>query len=91
MLSTRTATCRAPSCPVQDAVRVLLEAHADVNVQAENGDSPLHDAAENGHEDVVKLLLDYGANPKLRNRDGKTPMDVADDSVLRTRACGSQW
>ena len=33
------------------------------------GVTPLHDAAENGHIDVVKLLLSFGASINLK--DGK--------------------
>jgi cytohesin len=39
--------------------------------------SPLHEAARNNRTDVVKLLLDQGANPSLANGDGKTPRDLA--------------
>ena len=31
------------------------------------GVTPLHDAAENGHLDVVKLLLSYGASINLKD------------------------
>ena len=57
-------------------MRALLDAGAAVNVQAANGDSPLHDAAENGHTAVVKLLLSRGAVVTLLNGDGKTAAEV---------------
>lgn len=39
--------------------------------------SPLHEAAGNNHPQIVRLLLDQGANPLLKNGDGKTPLDLA--------------
>jgi serine/threonine protein kinase len=32
---------------------------------------------------VVKLLLEYGADPSIRNRDGKTPLDIARERGYR--------
>jgi ankyrin repeat protein len=39
--------------------------------------SPLHEAAGNNQAEIVRLLLDHGANPHLSNGDGKTPLDLA--------------
>jgi len=41
-----------------------------------NGWTPLHEGARAGHEDVVKLLVDRGANINERTREGKgeTPL-----------------
>jgi ankyrin repeat protein len=39
--------------------------------------SPLHEAARNDRVEVVRILLDHGANPSLTNGDGKTPLDLA--------------
>eukprot|EP00571_Detonula_confervacea_P012213 CAMPEP_0172297392 /NCGR_PEP_ID=MMETSP1058-20130122/432_1 /TAXON_ID=83371 /ORGANISM="Detonula confervacea, Strain CCMP 353" /LENGTH=525 /DNA_ID=CAMNT_0013006541 /DNA_START=229 /DNA_END=1809 /DNA_ORIENTATION=+ len=41
-----------------------------------NGWTPLHEGARAGHEDVVKLLVDRGANLNQRTREGKgeTPL-----------------
>lgn len=51
-----------------EIVELLLKAGSDVNDQSGEhcyGVSPLHDAAENGHLDVVKVLLKYGASLNL--------------------------
>jgi ankyrin repeat protein len=29
--------------------------------------SPLHIACENGHMEIASMLLDYGANPNIKN------------------------
>jgi ankyrin repeat protein len=39
--------------------------------------SPLHEAARENHIPIVRLLLDQGANPRIVNGDGKTPLDLA--------------
>lgn len=41
-----------------------------------NGWTPLHEGARGGHEDVVKLLVDHGANINERTKEGKgeTPL-----------------
>ncbi|XP_036891022.1 2-5A-dependent ribonuclease [Sturnira hondurensis] len=59
-------------------VRQLLEEGADVNFQEEEGGwSPLHNAVSVGKEDIVNLLLQNGADPCLRKRNGATPFIVA--------------
>ncbi len=57
------------------AVRALLAHHARVDSQSNpNGWTPLMNAANNGHGDIVTLLLDAGARPDLRSAAGDTPI-----------------
>lgn len=39
--------------------------------------APLHEAAREGHAEIVDLLLESGADPRQRDGDGKTPRDLA--------------
>jgi ankyrin repeat protein len=48
-----------------DAVRLLLDAGANVNDVLSNGESALVVATANAHWDVADLLLDRGADPNL--------------------------
>ena len=44
---------------------------------AQNGNVALHIAAQNGHYEVVDLLLTRGASPNPKNRNGNTPLHMA--------------
>ncbi|HEY2906671.1 MAG TPA: ankyrin repeat domain-containing protein, partial [Vicinamibacterales bacterium] len=60
------------------AVKALLDAHADVN-QPSAGDkvTPILVATINGNFDVAKYMLDHGADPKLAQENGVTPLYAA--------------
>jgi ankyrin repeat protein len=56
----------------------LLEKGANPNTaRAKNLWTPLHQAASRGNARIVSALLARGANSRVRDRDGKTPLDVA--------------
>jgi len=46
------------------------------------GETPLHIAAARGHLEVVELLLSHGGDSQLRNKDQKTPTDLAMNSAI---------
>ena len=59
-----------------EAARLLIENGADVNIEDDNGSTPLHGAAVFGRAEVAKLLVENGANLQARNDDGGTPVDA---------------
>ena len=49
-----------------------------MNAGNEKGETPLHDAVVRGAPDLVRLLLEYGADPRLRSsKSGKDAFDFA--------------
>ena len=55
-------------------VNMMIAANADVN---KKGWSPLHYAATNGHDDIVKILLDHSAYIDAGSPNGTTPLMMA--------------
>ena len=41
-----------------------------------DGWTALHFAAYKGHETIIEILIDRGADAKKKNLDGKTPADI---------------
>ena len=61
-----------------EIVRALVAHGARVNEALPPGGwTPLMLAAMSDQRDIVRLLLDHHADPNLKNRDGKTAMDLA--------------
>lgn len=56
--------------------RLIEEENYDVNDQDNAGNSSLHEAALNGHYDIVKLLLNHGAHVNIQSYEmfGDTPL-----------------
>lgn len=61
----------------KDSVREAIEAGAEVNQQDKQGWTPLNWAAGKGDLEIVKLLLERGADPFLVGRDLRTPQMIA--------------
>lgn len=55
----------------------LLDAGAEINAQDKNGAAPLHRAVRTRCAAAVKLLLQRGADPLLKNKPGSTAFHLA--------------
>lgn len=53
-----------------------LQHGASVNVPDLWRFTPLHEATAKGKCDIVRLLLEHGADAAKKNRDGNTPLDL---------------
>ena len=70
--------------PCVETMKLILHAGCDVNAVNTEGNTPLHLAVKYKPaepedveilRDMLLLLLDIGADPKLENKNGQTPLD----------------
>ncbi|EGX95965.1 ankyrin repeat-containing domain [Cordyceps militaris CM01] len=59
------------------SVELLLKYGTDVNYIGDTGRTVLHDAAESNDGDMVRMLLERGANADLMDKAGITALEVA--------------
>jgi ankyrin repeat protein len=60
-------------------VLALLEYNIDINAVCNDGDTALHYASAQGFLDIIKILVMRGANLYIKDKDGETPGDVAEN------------
>jgi ankyrin repeat protein len=65
----------------KDIIELLLAAEADVNAQDFRGFTPLHYIvmAPDPRRPLVDLLLNHGADPHLKENNGRSPKEFADE------------
>lgn len=61
----------------REKVYKILNKGADINALNDDGDSLLHYFIKDGKIQSVKLLVEFGADTTLQNKDGWPPMHVA--------------
>ena len=62
---------------------ILSLPDVDVDLGDDREFTPLHRAAEDGNKEIVKMLMEAGANPELKNEDDDTPEMIAYDIETR--------
>jgi ankyrin repeat protein len=60
----------------------LLVAGANVNSQDKFGQTPLHKAVKNLNPNIVRLMVKFGANARIKDCDGNTPIDIVNHILL---------
>lgn len=77
----RTPLMFAASGPFPESVQLLLDAGADVNaMDTVEQWSALMFAAAEGQTEVVRILLTNRADPSLKDKDGETALDFAQNN-----------
>jgi hypothetical protein len=64
-----------------DAVKLLLDLHADINAVDDKGDTAMHGAAYGNFPAIVQLLADRGADINIWKRfdtAGRSPLYIAE-------------
>jgi ankyrin repeat protein len=56
---------------------MLAKKGAEINARADSNQTALHVAAEGGHEEVVRALIELRANTGLKDDEGRTALDLA--------------
>ena len=77
--------------PCIETMKLILHAGCDVNAVNTEGNTPLHLAVKFKPEpeeveilrEMLLLLLDIGADPKLENENGQTPLDSCESDEAR--------
>jgi cytohesin len=68
----------AKSRNLAEVKRLITDCGINPNIQDVDGSTPLHVATQYGYPDVVELLLEYGADPYVKdNKYGWTPLHYA--------------
>jgi ankyrin repeat protein len=75
---------RGTEAELFEAVKLCVELGLDVNAANVAGDTAMHVAAG---ESIVRFLAEHGARLDVKNRQGRTPLDVA---ILRKDGSGRQ-
>lgn len=69
-----------------DAVRFLVEeAGADVNQRDHNGYTAVHHAASRGDNEMIRYLVEHGADVTVVSRSGQTTADMANGPIQRVQ------
>lgn len=61
-----------------EVIRILVNHEGiNLNLQGSSGSTALHLSCDWGHQRVIRLLLEKGADPTIALNNGRTPLDIA--------------
>lgn len=84
-----TTTVKSHSCFAagqEEVAKILVQNGASVNIQSQNGFTPLYMAAQENHDGCVRFLLSKGANQGLATEVKKETMSKMIRIVIRKKA-----
>ena len=65
-------------------VKTLLKHGANINAATiDTGDTALHFAVQQFNRDIVTLLLENGADPRIENKSGSTALDLTKNNRVK--------
>jgi len=67
---------------IQTAVNLHIRRGIEVNAVDDKGRSPLILAASKGHVDTCRILLEAGADPRIRDNEGNDALSIALDKKM---------
>jgi hypothetical protein len=76
VMAGRGARALTPDAPIYQAVKMMLDHGMDVNAKAAGGATLLHQSLDRG-EVFVRMLVEHGAKPDIKDATGRTPLDIA--------------
>ena len=60
------------------SVRILLSYHVELNKKDLNGNTALHIAIKNQNEEITRLLMSSGADPKIEDAEGRDSFKLSE-------------
>ncbi len=60
-----------------DVMKVLVDKGADVNAANDAGMTPMHYAVQRGVDRIIEYLASKGARFDVKNKQGRSPADLA--------------
>ncbi|XP_024394421.1 BTB/POZ domain and ankyrin repeat-containing protein NBCL isoform X2 [Physcomitrium patens] len=76
------------NCSRKVVETLLKVGAANVNLQDQDGETPLHMAAKLGDPEMIALLLDHEANPLMQSVTGATAMDIVQSGAAGVQSAG---
>lgn len=60
-----------------EAIKLCLDRGVDINAFNTSGTTAVHAAVQRGGQKVVRYLAEHGAKLDMKNKQGRTPLDIA--------------
>ncbi|KTW25726.1 hypothetical protein T552_03338 [Pneumocystis carinii B80] len=62
-----------------------VSALLDLNKIDKNGSTFLHEAVKGNDMETLQILIDHGADPSKKDKNGRTPSDIAKDDLIKRK------